>query len=89
MLYILQVCNTFSQEILLKQNYESPYTIESLIESAKDWREWFIYDDHKRALKGSYVSHSIIQDGDNTIYKVFFDVKLAKLSEGELAGANV
>lgn len=88
-MYILQVCNTFSQEILLKQNYENPYTIESLIDSAKDWPEWFIYDDMKRALKGSYASHSIIQDGNDTIYKVFFDVKLAKLSEGELAGASV
>lgn len=88
-MYILQVCNTFSQEILLTQNYENPYTITSLIDSAKDWREWFIYDDKKRALKGSYVSHSIIQDGNDTIYKVFFDVKLAKLSEGELAGASV
>ena len=88
-MYILQVCNTFSHEILLKQSYENPYTIESLINSAKDWREWFIYDDKKRALKGSYVNHSIIQDGDDIIYKVFFDVKLAKLSESELAGAKV
>lgn len=87
-MYILQVCNTFSQEILLKQNYESPYTIESLIESAKEWKEWFIYDDQKGALKGSYVNHSIIQDGDDTIFKVFFDVKLAKLSQGALAGAQ-
>jgi hypothetical protein len=83
-LYILQVRNTFTDELLMQQKYETPYTIESLIDSAKDWPEWFIYDDQKRALKGSYAHHSIINDGNDTIYKLYFCAKLAKLPEAEL-----
>lgn len=82
-MYILQICNTISQEILVEQKFENPYNIESLIDSFNDWREWFISDNGKRKLKGSYVNHSIIKDGDNTIYKVSFNVKFSKLPEVE------
>jgi hypothetical protein len=80
-LYILQICNTFSQEVILQETYEESHPIEHFIESAMDWHQWFIYDNQKRSLKGSYVKHSILKDGDDTIYKVFFNVRLTKLEE--------
>jgi hypothetical protein len=60
--------------------------IENLIESVKDWPEWFIYDDQKRALKGNYENHTISKKGDDIIYTIYFNAKLAKLPETELAG---
>lgn len=77
-LYTLQICNTFSQDILHQETYDNSAPIESLIEMVKHWQECYIYDDKKRTLKGSYLYHSIIIDEVNTIYKVFFDVGLER-----------
>ncbi|TCN26170.1 hypothetical protein [Mesobacillus foraminis] len=80
-MFILQICNTFSQEILHQQVYEHPYTIEGLLETVIDWQDWYIYDDKKRTFKGDYVRHSIVKQGDKTFYKLYFNVKPAKLKE--------
>lgn len=73
-MYILQICDTFTKEVLHHEIHDNPNAIENLIEVAKDWQECYIYDDKMRSFKGSYLNHSIVKKGSDTIYQLFFIV---------------
>ncbi|WP_286231330.1 hypothetical protein [Neobacillus mesonae] len=82
-MYIMQICNVYSQEILREAAYDKPDFILEMIESAeknvKDKLDAFILDKDMRTLKAEYVNCKKIQDEDDTIYKLFFKTRLSEI----------
>jgi hypothetical protein len=78
-LYKLQICNALTQEILREKTYKKPDLILSLIESGIKGQECFLFDEQRKTLKGTYVTHSSFNEGDTKVYKVLFKVKLSEI----------
>ncbi|MFL6558339.1 MAG: hypothetical protein ACJ8MO_19760, partial [Bacillus sp. (in: firmicutes)] len=76
-MYKLQICNALTQEILREKTYKKPDLILSLIESGTKGQECFLFDEQRKTLKGTYVTHSSFNEGDTKVYKVLFKVKLS------------
>ncbi|MBT2700368.1 hypothetical protein QF028_003492 [Neobacillus sp. B4I6] len=78
-MYKLQICNALTQEILREKTYKKPDLILSLIESGTKGQECFLFDEQRKTLKGTYVTHSSFNEGDTKVYKVLFKVKLSEI----------
>ena len=78
-MYKLQICNALTQEILREKTYKKPDLILSLIESGTKGQECFLFDEQRKTLKGTYVTHSSFDEGDTKVYKVLFKVKLSEI----------
>ncbi|MGF6950094.1 hypothetical protein QF028_002599 [Neobacillus sp. B4I6] len=82
-MYKLQFCNAFTQELLREATYGKVDVIQSLIESAQknvgSGLDSFIIDNELRTLRAEYVTHSMIHQGNETVYKLFFKVKLSEV----------
>ncbi|MBT2730306.1 hypothetical protein J7E63_26040 [Bacillus sp. ISL-75] len=78
-MYKLQICNALTQEILREKTYKKPDLILSLIESGIKGQECFLFDEQRKTLKGTYVTHSSFNEGDTKVYKVLFKVKLSEI----------
>jgi hypothetical protein len=81
----MQLCNAYTQEVVREERYDNPDVINSLIKSAEksvsQGLESFIIDDQKRTLKAEYITHSIIKGTKETLYKIFFKVKVNEVQE--------
>lgn len=78
-MYKLQICNALTHEVLREKTYKKPDLILSLIESATNGQECFLFDEQCRTFKGTYVSHSSFFDGDTQVYKMLFQLKLSEI----------
>jgi hypothetical protein len=78
-MYKLQICNALTQEILREKTYKKPDLILSLIESGEKGQECFLFDEQRRTLKGTYVTHSTFIDGDTKVYKALFKVRFSEI----------
>lgn len=63
-MYILQFINDYTQEILREENYEKLDLINELIDSCKESNitneELIFFDDKRRKLIASFVSHHML-----------------------------
>ena len=77
-MYILQFCNAYTQEVLREVEYENIETVYSILNSFQGKNNQFCYllDSRQRLFKADYVSKIIIYQGNDTVYRVFFKVKL-------------
>lgn len=78
-MYKLQICNALTHEVLREKMYKKPDLILSLIESATNGQECFLFDEECRTFKGFYVSHSSYIEGDTKVYKVHFQLELSEI----------
>lgn len=82
-MYKLQFCNAYTQEVLREATYDSVDLIQSLIDSAQknvgSGLDGFIIDNLLRTLKAEYVTHSMIHEENETVYKLFFKVKISEV----------
>jgi hypothetical protein len=76
-LYILQFCNTFTQEIIREETYEKPDIVGDILESRKNGSSvyTFLIDKQMRILKADFVTYKVYPDGNDMIYKLFFRVQ--------------
>jgi hypothetical protein len=56
-MYVLQFCNTFTQEVLRQETYEKPNEIENIIEGfdSGNYFNTYLLDDQLRILRADYV----------------------------------
>jgi hypothetical protein len=83
LMYKMQLCNVYTQEVLREAVYDKPDMIHSLIDSAEKnvgfGLDSFIFDNQQRTLKAEYVTYSMIHESEATVYKIFFKVKLSDI----------
>ena len=78
-MYKLQICNAYTNEMIREKTYRKPDIIEILIDSATVGTECILFDEQLRTLKGFYVRHEIFEEGNVTVYKVFFNYRLSEI----------
>lgn len=80
---ILQIVNVLSQEIVREEMYEKPDIIQTIIrsgeEQSKSKAQTFIFDENKRTLDAEYITHTIIEEGTDTFYRLFYKLKMAEV----------
>jgi hypothetical protein len=79
LLFKLQICNAYTQEIIREKVYKKPDLIEWFINSATEGKEHVLFDEQLRTLKGFYVSHEVKDEGSMKVYKVFFNYRLSEI----------
>ncbi|MGG1679914.1 hypothetical protein ACIFOT_29980 [Neobacillus sp. NRS-1170] len=77
-MYILQFCNAYTQEVLREVEYKSIEKVYSILNCFQDEHNQFCYllDSRQRLLKANFVSNIVIYQGKDTVYRIFFKVKL-------------
>jgi hypothetical protein len=75
----MQICDAQTQEIVREKTYKKPDLILSLLEPAERGQECLLFDENLKTYKGSYVTHSIFNEKDSTVYKVFFELELSEI----------
>lgn len=80
-MYILQFCNAYAQEVLREVEFENIEMIYSILNSFQDEMNQFCYllDSRQRLFKADYVSNTVTYQGNDTVYRVFFKLKLNDL----------
>lgn len=75
-MYVLQFCNTFTQEILRQETYEKPNEIEGIIEgfSSGNYFNTYLLDDQLRILRADYVTYKVYPVENDMLYKLFFRI---------------
>jgi hypothetical protein len=81
-LYKAYIVNTLTQETLIEYDNKDLDFISHFIETCKatEGTECYIFDREQRTYLSNYISHSIVQEGMDKIYKIFFEAKLANLT---------
>lgn len=83
LMFIMQFVNAFTQDVLREVEFsKSDFILENirlLEENRKNDLPLFLIDRSKRTLDGKFVSYKVIEDGNDTIYKLFMNVKLSKV----------
>lgn len=78
---MMELVNVLSQEVLRSESYSKTDIIKSIIKSGEDQLnnkvKSYIIDANRKTLEAEYVTHSVIQDGENTVYRLFYKVKLS------------
>lgn len=79
--YVMQLVNAYTQDVIRQTEYDNPEVILSILENENNPNrkgiETFIFDSQKRTLTATYVTHTVTNDGDNIIYRLFYKVKMA------------
>jgi Ni,Fe-hydrogenase III component G len=77
-LYKLQFCNVYTQEVLREVKYPDTEYIKSVIEPLTNESNEFCYllDSQQRLFQANYVCHTVLHMGNETVFRVFFKVKL-------------
>jgi hypothetical protein len=77
----LQLANAYTQELIRQTEYDNPDAILSILESETHPKrkgiETFIFDDQKRTLTATFVTHSVINGDEDIIYRLLYKVKLS------------
>lgn len=80
-MYVLQLVNVYTQELIRQTEYDNPEAILSILESEthpkRQGVETYIFDDQKRTLTGTFVTHSVINVDEDIIYRLLYKVKLS------------
>lgn len=78
LLYILQFCNAYTQEVLREVEYKNIERVYSFLNPFQDGTNQFCYllDSRQRLLQADFVSKTVIYQGNDTVYRIFFKVKL-------------
>ena len=79
-LYKIQIVDTNTQETLIDEDHNDLDFISKLFRTSTnpDIMDCIIMDSKNRARSCVYDSHSIIKNGEDTIYRIFFKMKLVK-----------
>lgn len=78
-MYKMQIINDITQEIIREKTYKKPDIIMSLLDSAVKGQECFLFDEQLKTYKGFYTTHTVINEGNDKVYKVFFKVRLSEV----------
>lgn len=78
-MYKLYIINAQTQEIIREKSYKKSELILGLLDSARKGQVCFLFDEDCRTYTGDYVKHSISTDGDSTVYKMYFNLKLSEI----------
>ncbi|WP_071394691.1 hypothetical protein [Bacillus tuaregi] len=78
-MYKLQIQNAETQEILREKTYKKPDLIFSLLETAENGHECFLFDEECKTYKGDYVTHSTYKEEDTEVIKILFHVELSDI----------
>jgi hypothetical protein len=65
--------------MIREKTYRKPDRIEWLLDSASTGKEYVLFDDHLRTLKGFYVKHDVVDEGSIKVYKVYFHYRLSEV----------
>lgn len=80
-MYMMELVNVLSQEVLRRESYSKPDIIKTIIKSGEDQLnnkvKSYIIDENRKTLEAEYVTHSEKQEGENTVYRLFYKVKLS------------
>lgn len=79
----MELVNVLSQETVRTTKFKKPDVILNLIESEKNPDrkdiDTYIFDDQKRTLIGEYITHTMVKDGEDTVYKLFYKLKQSEV----------
>lgn len=77
-MYKLQFCNADTQEVLRETECDHPDRIFGLVKSAEKSLEFdaYVLDRQQRLYDADYNSYSVIYDEHDTVFRVFFKVRL-------------
>ncbi|MGG3561678.1 hypothetical protein ABES03_08740 [Neobacillus rhizosphaerae] len=74
----VEFCNALTRETFREVEYPNSEMPDSILAAfgQSDGQESFIIDRDFRTLKANYVTHDIAKEDGNTIYRMFFTVRL-------------
>ena len=81
-MYKFQIVDAFTKEILLEKDHASLNYISEIFRTNQNHmrKDCIITDNKNRILHCQYVSHSIVNSGNETVYTLFFKTKLENVN---------
>ena len=84
-MYKLLFCNALTQTVIREENFEDISHIAGFINSTEESKNGslpiYIVDHSQRPIKATYVTKSVIHNGPDSIYKLFFKINSEKITK--------